>query len=117
MRGYGDGVKFSLFPHLLNPLSFFSREGVEDHTGSHSQEADEKGEVVRLGGICMIDLWKGFHNPSDERHEDGCACHGEKIYQCHDGSRDRDGKKFFGMRVDDHSKTAKETHEKEEESI
>jgi len=73
-------------PSLRVTLFLSFRECVKDHTGGHTQEADEKREVISFGGVCMIASGKGFDYPSQKGHENGCPSHGEEINQGHDGS-------------------------------
>jgi hypothetical protein len=64
MGSWGDRVKF--LPISLSPALpiFFFREGVKDHTGNHTQEADEEREVIGLSWISLIDLGEGFDDLS-----------------------------------------------------
>ena len=63
---------------------FLLRESIKNHTGYHTEETNEEGDVKSLSGVGMINSRKEFDHPPQKGHEDGCTCHGEEIDPSHD---------------------------------
>ena len=122
-----EGKNSNLFPLLklevnssefgVSELRTFFREGIKDNTCGHTEEADEKGEVIGFGWIRGAYPWIGFDHSSQGWHEDRCTSHGEEIDKCHHSGRDSDGEEFFGMRIDHHSKAGEKAQEKENGTV